>query len=210
MKGEFQRPVSVHADRLGPPAGRFGLRGLLTRLRGAILLATAIGLCILPQPTALAQDPAPLPESEVKAAFVFMLTRFVNWPEAVGDGEPFVVGMIGRGLFDGRIPVAFANKSVNGRPVIVREWDSIGEVGPADIVVISADYRRWTEQILRRVGGSPVLTIGDYPDFAARGGVIAFKLQNNRVALVVNRGAARAANLELSAKLLAVAVEVIE
>ena len=50
-----------------------------------------------------------------------------------------------------------------------------------------------------------MLTVGEADHFARRGGMIGFFLEDNRVRLEVNRGAAERAGLRLSSKLLAVA-----
>jgi hypothetical protein len=59
-------------------------------------------------------------------------------------------------------------------------------------------------EILQRLQGASVLTVGEADRFARRGGMIGFVLEDNRVRLEVNRAAAEKAGLQLSSKLLAV------
>lgn len=151
-----------------------------------------------------------LDEYAVKAAFVYHLTRFITWPESAEPDRPFVVGVLGENLFQGHLQQMLKNKFVNGRPIVLKQWNSVSSVEPVDLLVVSSEYRRWSERILDRVSSHPVLTIGDFPDFAERGGVVAFRVYNDRVGMIINRKAAKDANLVLSAKLLAVAAAVIE
>jgi hypothetical protein len=54
-----------------------------------------------------------------------------------------------------------------------------------------------------------ILTVSDADEFARSGGMIRFRLENNKIRLQINLRAAKAANLAISSKLLRVA-EVIE
>jgi hypothetical protein len=55
------------------------------------------------------------------------------------------------------------------------------------------------------VRGAHVLTVGDAPDFLARGGVVEFVREGNRVRFDVNIGEAQRAGLVVSSRLLRVA-----
>jgi hypothetical protein len=64
-----------------------------------------------------------------------------------------------------------------------------------------------TRALLAAVRGQPVLTVGDRNNGTA-GGVIDFVMRDGRVRLAIDRGAAEGQHLELSSKLLDVAVKV--
>ena len=53
--------------------------------------------------------------------------------------------------------------------------------------------------------GLPVLTIGEMPDFARRGGIINFIMEDNKVRFEVNVDAAKQADMNISSRLLALA-----
>jgi len=55
------------------------------------------------------------------------------------------------------------------------------------------------------VKGLPILTVGETPGFAERGGVIRFTLEDNRVRFEVNVDAAHQADLNISSRLLTLA-----
>ena len=55
------------------------------------------------------------------------------------------------------------------------------------------------------VAVASVLTIADAPDFARRGGMIAFTLEDSKVRFIVNQEAAEQASLNISSRLLALA-----
>jgi hypothetical protein len=61
--------------------------------------------------------------------------------------------------------------------------------------------------MLSAAHGQPVLTVGDRNN-GTRGGVVDFVLRDGRVRLAIDRGAAEGQHLELSSKLLDVALTV--
>ena len=63
--------------------------------------------------------------------------------------------------------------------------------------------------MLGAIADRPVLTIGDVPEFAPAGTMIAFTLEQNKVRFVVNVAAAERARLKISSQLLKLAVVVL-
>jgi hypothetical protein len=61
---------------------------------------------------------------------------------------------------------------------------------------------------LAALAGSNALTVSNAPDFAQHGGMIEFKIVNNRVRFIVNLDAANKAKVTLSSELLKVAMSV--
>ncbi len=53
--------------------------------------------------------------------------------------------------------------------------------------------------------GLPILTIGDSPNFARRGGIINFILVDDKVRFEINVEAAKQANINISSRLLSLA-----
>jgi hypothetical protein len=70
---------------------------------------------------------------------------------------------------------------------------------------VSASEKAHIDEIVQSVKGLPVLTVGETPSFAERGGIIRFTLEDNRVRFEVNVDAARQAELNISSRLLTLA-----
>lgn len=135
-------------------------------------------------------------EAKVKAAYLFHLTKFVDWPALPPDAVRICVinadvvgGMLGE----------LSNRQVHERPLKV-EIDS-ADPTRCQILFIGRGDRRSSE-ILGRVRGSSVLTVSDREDFARQGGIVGFYSDAGKLKLEINPEAARAANLRISAKLL--------
>jgi hypothetical protein len=168
----------------------------------ALVLAAATAL--LPSPGAGAPPRAPLPEYPVKAAFLYHVLEFVEWPSAPPAGR-IVIGVLGRDPFGAALDTVIGARAADERVVVVRRFATLEELEPCTILFISRSEMARLPAILARLRGTPVLTVGEGDRFAQRGGMIGFFLEDNRVRLEVNRAAAESAGLRISARLLAVA-----
>jgi hypothetical protein len=155
--------------------------------------------------TASAAPPRASSEYEVKAAFIYNFAKFVEWPSAAGADMPFVVTVLGEDPFGQALEDALRGKSVGGRPIVLRRARALDEVGPSQILFISDSEKPALPSILEELATDPVLTVGDMGQFAARGGVIGFRLEGERIRLDVSLAAAERSRLRLSSQLLQIA-----
>lgn len=165
-------------------------------LRCARLLAFCLAWAAMA--AALAQD-ARLAD-KVKAAYLFHLTRFVEWPEAARAN--LKVCIFGSDQVAGLFREITANKAEARSIQLGTEADT--DPGRCQLLYLG----RHTDDIaalLKKVKGKPVLTVSDDRDFMQMGGMVAFTELEGRIKLLVSVRAAKAADLKLSAKLLEVA-----
>jgi len=168
------------------------------RLLLAVLIAAASGAC------PCGETPT---EYEVKAAFILNFARFVEWPDAAPAGATGVltIGILGKDPFEGALERVVENKMVGARKLAVVHVDGIELMKPVQILFISRSESGRLEEVLTKLRGAPVLTVGDMEHFARDGGVINFILEDGRIRFEINPAAARSAGLRLSSKLLRVA-----
>src|SRR2546425_4112402 len=141
-----------------------------------------------PQPAA-AGGPS---EYEVKAAFLYNFARFVEWPlDARGGDRTFVVTVLGRDPFGSVLDDTLRGKKIDDKRVVVRRVSRPEDVGRSHIVFISDSEKDRLPAILKSLDGAPVLTVGDMNQFAERGGVIRFKVDQDRIRLEINVAAAQ-------------------
>lgn len=166
-------------------------------------LCAALAVVSLGAPLAQAES-----EYDVKAAYLFKFTKFVEWPSSAfpGPQAPFVIGIVGRDPFGG-LDQILKGKRTGDRDFEVR---SVGANDAAAlrncqmIFVTSAEEHRLAD-ILNSVQGRPVLVVGESEGFANAGGMLGFNLQQSRLGVEVNSGAARQARLKISSQLLNIA-----
>ena len=91
---------------------------------------------------------------------------------------------------------------VNGRPFVVHRYARVEESQNCHILFISRSEAGRIPSILLTLRGKSILTVGDTDDFADRGGMIRFVMEQNKVRFRINLESAKAGNLILSSKLL--------
>lgn len=148
---------------------------------------------------------APADEAQIKAAFVYNFLKFVDWPDAVSrrSDEALVVAIVGEGTTAEAVAAFLATRRVGDRLIVVRRlvWDQ-SLVGVNAAFVSEGDPRK-LRRILDAGAGAAVLSIGESPNFASRGGMIGLVVEDRRVRFDIDTDAADAARLHISSKLLA-------
>jgi hypothetical protein len=74
-----------------------------------------------------------------------------------------------------------------------------------NILFVSASEKEHIDSVVDAMKWLPILTIGDAPGFARRGGIMNFTLEDNKVRFEVNVEAAKHADLTISSRLLTLA-----
>ena len=146
-------------------------------------------------------------EYDVKAAFIFRIVKFVEWPDGVFQDltSPFVIGIAGQEAVAAALETNLKDKTVGGRPILVRRVKSNQEVRGCHAVYISRTEDSRVRGLLEAVADERIMTIGESERFEATGGMITFVLEGNQMRFDVNVTASATARLKLSSKLLQVA-----
>ncbi len=149
-------------------------------------------------------DTAPSKEYGLKAAFLFNFAGFVEWPARAfaAPDAPLEVAVLGDDPFHGVLEETVRGEKVAGHAFTVRHYHAVAEIQNCHILFISAAEADNIDAVLATLKGRAILTVSDAKDFAARGGMIQFVTENNRIRLRINLEAAKAAQLVLSSKLL--------
>lgn len=150
-------------------------------------------------------------EYEIKAAFLYHFTQFVEWPEHAfaTTNSPLVIGILGANPFGETLEKLVRGEQIRGRPLVVRRFPSALAAREAHILFVSRSEANEWRAIERVLGKRPILTVSEMEGFARAGGMVRFVTRENKVRLQINHQNARSAGLSLSSKLLRVA-EVIE
>lgn len=154
--------------------------------------------------TSVAAQKPTFNERELKAVFLLNFARFVDWPVQAFDGpqSPIVIGVLGDDPFGRVLDDVVAGEMAMNRHLTVTRFAHVKDVVACHILFISPSESGRYEQIFGTLRGRPILTAGDTEGFAARGGMIRFVTEHNRIRLRVNLEAATAAGLSLSSRLL--------
>ncbi|MBL9139460.1 MAG: YfiR family protein [Verrucomicrobiales bacterium] len=151
-------------------------------------------------------------EHEVKAAFLVNFAKFVEWPSDAfaEDKSAVVIGIIGDDPFGDSLPRMVKGQTTKQRDIEIRRFDAGEDPQGCQVLFLSRSLGPKTTEVLARVQGRPVLTVGETEDFVRQGGVIGFAIVDQSVRFDIHLKVAQDARLKISSKLLAVARSVIK
>jgi|ERR1035437_5752137 hypothetical protein len=175
------------------------------RLRATrILCLCLVGLLA---PVAGRAQESPPTEQQLKAAFLLNFAKFVEWPSAA-FGEttsPIVLGILGENPFGDVLEQTIRDKTINNRPLVVKQFQSSAETTNCHILFICASEKARLPEILASLREASVLTVAEMGRFTESGGMINFIRQGNKIRFQINETAAKSAGLKISSKLLSLA-----
>lgn len=175
------------------------------RLRAAVWLAA---LLVLGQPATALPQIGGADEATVKAGFVFNFIKFTQWPPVrTALGAPLRLCALSDTALPGTLEL-LQGRQVSGRPIELRRRVPAGEWRQCDVFFLGDGDAAVFDGVLRQLGTSPVLTVGDLPGFVASGGMIGLRIESDRVRFDVNLAAAQRSGLMLSSQMLQLAGQV--
>lgn len=148
---------------------------------------------------------APVPEYQVKAAFLFNSAQFVSWPSSQPADVPLVIGILGDDPFGSYLDETVRGEKVNNHSLIIQHFRRGTEPRNCNILFISRSEGNRAAQVISNLKGRSVLTVSDIEGFSGLGGMIELFAEKNKIRMRINLEAVRAANLKISSKLLRVA-----
>ncbi len=138
-------------------------------------------------------------ERTVKAAFVFNLTKYVEWQQPNSD---LVIGVIGEGPMGETLKTLLEGRSSDNHTLRVLLAPTEAEIASCSMLYFSQSASKKAQLILERMQNKSVLTVGETESFVLNGGIIALIRAGDEVQIHVNLEAARAAHLSISSRLL--------
>lgn len=174
---------------------------VLTTKGSAILRLTLLAVLLLVAAVSAGQTAE---EYEVKAAFIYNFTKFVEWPQGT-ESASFWICILGDDPFESAIEKLTAGKSAYGRPIQVKRLKGASEGKQCRIVFVGASERGKASRLVEATRGTAVLTVGESSEFLRAGGMVVLSMESDRVSVVVNPTATQAAGLKVSAKLMTLA-----
>ena len=148
-------------------------------------------------------------EYAVKAAFLFHFAQFVEWPAGTFKDakSPLTYCTLGVDPFSGALDDTLRGKTIGERAIHVQHLRSSEPVQGCQVLFMGAVEGKRTFGLLAK---QAILTVGESQNFAEEGGMIEFLLEGNKIRFAINLRAVNTARLKMSARLLALAKNVIE
>ncbi|HKF51317.1 MAG TPA: YfiR family protein [Candidatus Acidoferrales bacterium] len=146
-------------------------------------------------------------EYQVKAAYLYNFSRFVEWP-AAERGEPFAICVLGKDPFGTILDATVSGQGTGTQNLVAKRVTKPQDALACQILFVGNSEEDHLKEILAVLGKASVLTVSDIPRFSERGGMIEFLLKGDRVRFEVNLSNAVNAGLSVSSDLLKVALAV--
>jgi hypothetical protein len=184
----------------------------VARRRASGCVAWLLLACLAQPNAARAQPLVEADPVEVRAAYLLNFLRFTQWPAGIPVEQPLDVAVLGaeplaaalRTLL--RQPGATGSRTVRVHPL--RELASARArrvLRDAEVVFVGSSEWPDPSDLLAQLRGRPVLTVGEGPEFARRGGMLGLVPQGSRIVFDANPAMIQASGLQLSAKVLKLA-----
>jgi hypothetical protein len=169
-------------------------------LRLAAWLLASLAMCVPLRAEQVA-------EHDVKAAYLYNFTRFVEWPADVpAPNQPFRLCVVADDTTTHAVNRTMAGESVGGRTIETVVPRSPREIQTCQILFIGRGAMPRAATLLDAAKGFPILVVGEAQGFAKNGvGTIEFVREETRVRFEVNVEVARRCGLTISSRLLQVA-----
>lgn len=171
-----------------------------------LVLAPLVSAALLAAPPGLQAQAAG--EYELKAAFLYNFTKFVEWPPAAFSDGSFRVCVLGDDPFGKSLKDLTGQEAAGRRLQVLAFQDAIARPEDCHILFVSRSERGRLPAILSEVRKSPVLTVADTDGFLSDGGIINFLLEGTKIRFEINQEAADRAGIKISSKLLRLAKNV--
>ena len=202
----FQHPIRSRKRPRSWQCGQLSSRRVFSRSGAPLILLLVIGTLLANPQFAGAQDDS-VGEYELKAAILFNLTKFVEWPDSAYSGvqAPTNLCILGRDPFGDSLASMGPKQAASGRSLLIRRLPQERDIRDCHVLYVSSSERKTLPEIFANLKGSSVLTVGEMTQFAVRGGMIQFGLQDKQVRFDINLDAASRVGLRISSRLLVLA-----
>lgn len=140
-------------------------------------------------------------ERAVRAAFVFNLTKYVEWPQKTDE---IVIGFLGQDQTGEMFKKMLDGKTSDSRVIRVLLSPSDQDLAGCSILYI-ADPSKNVRTALDQVRGKSILTVGDTETFVREGGMIGLVTVGEQIQIQVSLETVQASRLKISSRLLNIA-----
>tara|TARA_R110002110_G_scaffold84792_3_gene220465 strand:- start:1188 stop:1745 length:558 start_codon:yes stop_codon:yes gene_type:complete len=147
-------------------------------------------------------------EYEIKAAFFYNFTRFINWTHLPDNESPLRACVIGDNPFGDLLEPLNGRKS-QGRKLEITSPDDVSADHGCHVLFVSVSEARNLSGIVGAAHEQKLLTISDIPNFIDRGGIIGYIKQGNVIRFEINLRVANTLGLTIDSRLLELASRVI-
>lgn len=169
------------------------------RFLAVTLFVLALGL--IPNVCGGAERPAPV--EQVKTAFLYQFTKYIEWPALP---ETFTIAVAGESRMWPYLQELARQKKIKERSIRLAPLALTEDLAQVQVLVVGDMTEEALLSLMQRTGRFPLLTVGHLEGILGRGMTINFfETSDGKLRFEINRRLAEAAGLTLSSQLLKMA-----
>lgn len=170
-----------------------------------LVVAVVLGFAAFTAPVTGAAPEPPRSEAEVKADYLFLFTKYVEWPPEAftTTNQPIVVGVIGdEAVGEALERRAKGRVTQGGRTVTVLCARRPEELAGCQLIFAGQIERRSLRELIEAARGQSTLTVCDTDALFSQGAMIKFVLLEGTVRFEVKLGPVERAGLNIHSGML--------
>ena len=174
------------------------------------LFLAALLLLLAVFPASAQNESTPHPRGqEIKAGLLYHFLKYVDWPPGsfALSSTKIVICLYKSDPFGGYLQ-PLAGRSVNQREIEIRAIQGVSTLAGCNLLFVNAAQQAGWPALLKGVDGRSILTVGDFKEFTASGGMIAIDDKDTQIHICFNLNAIVAAQLHIRDPLLKLGVSV--
>lgn len=144
-------------------------------------------------------------EYNLKAAFIYNFTRYIEWKEESGENE-FIIGIIGTSPINDPLSEIVKTETVDNKKITIKRFSKPADISFCHILFISQNAGAALDDILAKTSGKGMLIVSEQNGYAELGTAINFVIINRKLKFEANVKAINSAGLTASSQLLKLAI----
>lgn len=140
---------------------------------------------------------------ELQSEIIYNFIDYVSWSEASSE----ITKVKNLCIMEDNPVIPYLHillESKNEKHIMVTRKHENDYLEDCHILFVNDNYDGYLSRLLARVKGKPILTFGNVKNFAESGGIVQFRLRNNRVEFIVNTKEMRSSQVRISDFILSV------
>ena len=144
-------------------------------------------------------------EYNLKAAFIYNFTKYIDWKAAPTDNE-FIIGIMGASPINDPLVEIVKTETVDNKKITIKHFNKPSDISFCHILFISQNTSASLDDILTKTSNKGMLVISEQDGYAEQGSAINFVIVNNKLKFEANVKAINSAGLTASSQLLKLAI----
>lgn len=135
-----------------------------------------------------------------QAMFIYNFSRLIEWPASYKSGQ-FVIGVFGASPTLNELSTYTTNKAVGSQKIIVKRFNSPGEIGTCHILFVPFGKTKMMPEIVSSIGNKSTLVICEKSGAIDSGAALNFVIIGDKLKFEIKTTNATSKSIKLSSKL---------